>query len=63
MREQADGGLEACKQISMLYGLNKPIDIRTNNAMTNVIMSPTPVSDADWEEQAAITMQKNYEGQ
>ena len=55
--------LEACKQISMLYGLNKPIDIRTNNAMTNVIMSPTPVSDADWEEQAAITMQKNYEGQ
>lgn len=55
--------LEACKQISLLYGLNKPIDIRTNNAMTNVIMSPTSVSDADWEEQAAITMQKNYEGQ
>ena len=55
--------LDACKQISLLYGLNKPIDIRTNNSMTNVIMSPSPVSDADWEEQAAITMQKNYEGQ
>ena len=30
--------------------------------MTNVIMSPAPVSDAEWEEQAAITMNKNYEG-
>lgn len=54
--------LEACKQISLLYGLNKPIDIRTNGNMTNVIMSPVPVSDAEWEEQAAITMNKNYEG-
>ena len=47
---------------AMIRG-NSSIDIRTNNSMTNVIMSPSPVSDADWEEQAAITMQKNYEGQ
>lgn len=68
LKSIADSGtpkerLDACKQISLLYGLNKPIDIRTNNSMTNVIMSPPPVSDAEWEDQAAITMQKNYEGQ
>lgn len=54
--------LDACKQISLLYGLNKPIDIRTNNALTNVILSPAPVTDAEWEEQANVTMQANYEG-
>lgn len=54
--------LEACKQISLLYGLNKPIDINTNNNMTNVIMTPTPVSEAEWEEQAKVTMLGNYEG-
>lgn len=55
--------LEACKQISLLYGLNKPIDIRTNNSLTNVIMTPMPVTDAEWEEQASVTMHENYDGQ
>lgn len=68
LRNIADSGtnkerLEACKQLSMLYGLNKPVDIRTNSSFTNVIMSPQPVSDAEWEEQASVTMEANYDGQ
>lgn len=67
LRAIADNGsnkerLEACKQLALLYGLNKPLDIRTNNSLTNVIMSPSPVSDAEWEEQASVTMEANYDG-
>lgn len=66
LKNIADGGtnkerLEACKQLSMLYGLNKPVDIRTNSSFTNVIMSPQPVTDAEWEEQASVTMEANYD--
>ena len=68
LRTVADTGsnkerLEACKQLSLIYGLNKPVDIRTNSSFTNVIMSPQPVSDAEWEEQAGVTMEANYDGQ
>lgn len=67
LREVAENGtnkerLDACKQISLLYGLNKPIDIRSNNSLTNVIMTPSPVADAEWEEQASVTMHENYDG-
>lgn len=66
LRNIADSGtnkerLDACKQISLLYGLNKPLDIRTNNSLTNVIMTPSPVTDAEWEEQAGVTMEANYD--
>ena len=54
--------LEACKQLALIYGLNKPIDIRTNNSLTNVIMSPAPITDAEWEEQASVTMEANFDG-
>ena len=68
LRAVADNGsnkerLEACKQLALIYGLNKPVDIRTNSSFTNVIMSPQPVSDAEWEEQAGVTMEANYDGQ
>lgn len=67
LRNIADSGsnkerVDACKQLALLYGLNKPVDIRTNNALTNVIMSPSPVSDAEWEEQASVTMEANFDG-
>lgn len=55
--------LEACKQLALIYGLNKPLDIRTNSSFTNVIMSPQPVNEAEWEEQASVTMEANFDGQ
>lgn len=66
LRDVAEAGsnkerLDACKQLSLIYGLNKPIDIRTNNSLTNVILSPSPVTDAEWEEQAGMTMEANYD--
>lgn len=68
LRSVAEGGtnkekLDACKQLALIYGLNKPVDIRSNSSFTNVIMTPTPVTDAEWEEQASVTMEANYDGQ
>lgn len=67
LRNIADTGsnkdrLEACKQIALLYGLNKPVDIRTNTGLTNVIMTPSVASDAEWEEQAEVTIAENKKG-
>lgn len=51
--------LEACKQISAMYGLNKPIDINTQSSITNVIEIPQSVSDEEWERQATCVTENN----
>lgn len=50
--------LEACKQLSSMYGLNK-VEINTKSNITNVIEIPQAVSDAEWEEQAMEVTESN----
>lgn len=51
--------LEACKQISSMYGLNQPIDVNSTGAFINVIQSVQPISEDDWENQSLIRANEN----